>query len=107
MKDGIYYIVVEEGSSGDEQGEDYKIDTVFEAVTYEKENNNTYGTATAITENQKISGNISGSGDLDYYKFVAGASDSHMISFRHRHTKRIMQAGRLLFIMRPMESIKN
>lgn len=85
VKDGIYYIVVEEGSSGDEQGEEYKIDTVFEAVTYEKENNDTYGTATAITENQKISGNISGSGDLDYYKFVAGASDSYTISFMHTY----------------------
>lgn len=85
VKDGVYYIVVEKNFGDALVGVDYKIDASFEEISYEKEDNDVYGTATAIKQNQKISGNISKSDDLDYYKITAESSDSYTISFMHSY----------------------
>ena len=85
VKNGIYYIMVEKNNSG-VIGVDYTLTTNFEETElYEKENNNVYGTANTIGLSSSISGNISCSGDKDFYKFVAPKDGYYKISFGHNY----------------------
>lgn len=62
----------------------YSIDVSLDATeNYEKEVNDVYGTATDITLNTSMSGNLASGSDKDYYKMVAGADGKISLTFNH------------------------
>lgn len=80
-----YYVRVSRCCSGI-VGRKYSISTSFtKSAYYEKENNNTFSTATGVSLGYSYSGTINNSGDKDYYKIVAGSNGKISISFNHQY----------------------
>lgn len=82
-KGDIYYVVVKEDYYRHTDAE-YKFTTSFKKSNLiEKENNNSYATATKVELNKTYSGIINQSGDKDYYKLEIPTPGTLSIKFGH------------------------
>lgn len=78
-----YYVKVELCCAGVEK-KNYTIHARLLASDYfEKELNESYGTATVMKTNQTYNGNVSSSKDYDYYKIVAPSNGKLQFKFGH------------------------
>lgn len=68
--DGSFYIKVH---SSDNTGS-YQVGIYRSLASYEDEPNNSFATATELNNAQTVSGQISSTADVDFYKFTAGQS---------------------------------
>jgi len=65
---------------------DYTFDLKYTSSKYfEKENNESYNTATPITLNKTYSGSINEGRDLDFYKFTLDSAGSIHLDFEHEN----------------------
>ncbi len=79
---GTYYVKVQKDNNY--SASDYSVKVNFTAATdWETENNNTKETADVVQVNQKINGNISVSGDVDWYKFTTNSTNEIALRFSH------------------------
>ncbi|MBP3330595.1 MAG: hypothetical protein J6L89_07160 [Clostridia bacterium] len=80
---GVYYIKVTSIWT-DVEKYDYSIKCTFKKSNYyEKEMNNSYGTATTIYANNEYGGYINGSNDVDVYKIIPSKEGKITPVFRH------------------------
>ena len=85
IKNTTYYILVE-GRAYYPATESYTLETSFiKSDYYEKEDNDSYKTATPITLNKTYNGILSASYDKDYYKIVAPSNGKIDIKFCHTY----------------------
>lgn len=84
-KGDIYYVVVQKIDYSYTDAE-YKITTSFKKSNLiEKENNNSYATATKVNLNKTYSGIINKSGDKDFYKLEIPSSGTLSIKVGHEY----------------------
>jgi len=80
---GTYYIEVS-NSTWDDIGYNLTVSAKDESASnFEKEVNNTWGTAQTISINKEYTCNLQTYDDVDYYKFTVTASTSIQLEFRH------------------------
>ncbi|MBQ7580211.1 MAG: hypothetical protein IJU39_02775 [Clostridia bacterium] len=80
----VYYVAVKGISSYYPVGKEYQLVTSFTSTDcYEKEVNNEYAKATAISLGNTYGGNINKYDDLDFYKIVSSKDGKVNINFEH------------------------
>lgn len=83
-KGDVYYVVVQRRPYYNLTDAEYKFTTSFKKSNLiEKENNNSYATATKVELNKTYSGIINQSGDKDYYKLEIPTPGTLSIKFGH------------------------
>ncbi|MBQ7581050.1 MAG: InlB B-repeat-containing protein [Clostridia bacterium] len=81
---GTYYIKV--SNNGNAEGREYSITTSFTSTNYyEKELNNDYGTATAVSLGSTYGGNMNLGSDVDYYKITSTSNGKINLKFNHTY----------------------
>lgn len=84
---GNYYLKIKDYYWSD-MDYSFCINSKKEGADFETEDNDDYGTATKISINSSITGNIQSEGDVDFYRFELKNSSSIKVSFSHEQFDR-------------------